>query len=394
MEVPGPLQETPDFSLVLGGPLYQIFRRAHLEGPALELLRRRVLFLIAITWLPLLILSAIKGHLLGGQGLPFLRDIETHVRFLVALPVLVIAELVVHQRIRPVVKLFLERGIVTKEDTPKFHAAIEATIRVRNSIFLEVAVFVFCFTVGHWVWEKAVALGTATWYAVPGGGQMHLTLPGYWYGFFSVPIFQFILFRWYFRLIIWFSLLWRVSRLNLQLLPTHPDLAGGIGFLGKSSYAFSPILFAQGAVLAGIIANRILYGGASLMSFRVNIAGLIVFFVLAILGPLTIFTPQLSSAKRRGSKEYGTFASSYVEQFDRKWLRGGAKDETLLGTGDIQSLADLANSYAVVREMRVVPFGLQDVTRLAAATGAPLLPLLLTIMPIEELFDRLVKILF
>jgi hypothetical protein len=130
------------------------------------------------------------------------------------------------------------------------------------------------------------------------------------------------------------------------------------------------------------------------MSFRVNIAGLIVFFVLAILGPLTIFTPQLSSAKRRGSKEYGTFASSYVEQFDRKWLRGGAKDETLLGTGDIQSLADLANSYAVVREMRGVPFGLQDVTRLAAATGAPLLPLLLTIMPIEELFDRLVKILF
>jgi len=85
------------------------------------------------------------------------------------------------------------------------------------------------------------------------------------------------LLRWYLRLGIWFQLLWRVSRLNLRLLPTHPDHAGGIGFLGMSSYAFAPILFAQGTVLAGLIASRIFYQGESLMSFRLSIAAWLVF---------------------------------------------------------------------------------------------------------------------
>ena len=40
-----------EFSLVLGGPLYQLFRRAHLSGDALELLWRRIFFLSAIAWL-------------------------------------------------------------------------------------------------------------------------------------------------------------------------------------------------------------------------------------------------------------------------------------------------------------------------------------------------------
>jgi hypothetical protein len=175
-----PVQDTPDFSLVLGGPLFQAFRRAHLSGTALELQRRRVLVITAIAWLPLLLLSAAGGQLLGGQGLPFLRDIEAHVRFLIAVPALIIAELTVHQRIQPVIKTFIERGIVTAEDTPKFRAAIEAAMRARNSMFWELALLVFVYTVGHWVWRNELALGAATWYALPEGTNPHLTLPGYW----------------------------------------------------------------------------------------------------------------------------------------------------------------------------------------------------------------------
>jgi hypothetical protein len=66
----------------------------------------------------------------------------------------------------------------------------------------------------------------------------------------------------------------------------------------------------------------------------------------------------------------------------------------LLGTGDIQSLADLGNSYQVIREMRIVPFGLQDISRLAIATAAPLSPLLLTMFSFEELIIRIFKVVF
>jgi hypothetical protein len=391
--LPG-LEENPDFSLVLGGPLYQIFRWAHLSGPALELVRRRILFFVAIAWLPLLLLSLMTGHLLGGQGLPFLRDIETHVRFLVSLPVLVITELPVHRRIRSVMKQFLERGIVTAWDVPKFHAALKRAMSLRNSTTLELGLLVFAFTVGHWGWERGVALGTATWYGVREGTNLRLTLPGDWYAFVSIPIAQFIVFRWYLRLFIWFWLLWRVSRLNLQLVPTHPDRAGGIGFLGGIVYPFAPLLFAQNALLAGVIANRVLHQGQSLMSSKMSILGLIGFFVLMILVPLTVFSPQLFRAKMRGLSEYGALATSYVRDFEEKWVLGGAREETILGTADIQSLADLANSYAVVSAMRLVPFALGDAIILVGTTAMPLLPLLLTTMSADELLSRLVKLVF
>ena len=390
------LQESPDFSLVLGGPLYQLFRRARLSGNALELLQRRILVFWVITWLPLLCLSALGGYALGDAiKIPFLRDLEAQVRFLVALPVLIAAELIIHLRIRPVVQRFVERGIVIPEDMPKFHAAINSAMRVRNSVAVEVAVLIFVWTVGHWIWRGQIALGTASWYAILEGTHSHLTAAGYWYAFVSIPMFQFILLRWYLRLLIWFRFLWQVSRLNLRLTSTHPDRAGGLAFLGKSAYAFGPFLFAQGALLAGLIASRILYEGASLLSFKMETASLVGFFVLFILGPLVMFTPHLSRAKRKGLGEYGLLASRYVQGFEEKWVnRETEEGDELLGSGDIQSLADLGNSYSAVREMRIVPFGLEDITRLAATTAAPLLPLGLTIFSLEELIVRFVKIVF
>jgi hypothetical protein len=259
---------------------------------------------------------------------------------------------------------------------------------------LEFGVLLFTFTGGLWIWRHEVALGAATWYAHPDRTGLHLTLAGNWYCFVSIPLFQFILFRWYLRLIIWFQFLWRVSRLNLRLLPAHPDRAGGIGFLGNSSsYAFAPLLFAQGTVLAGLIASRVFYNGESLMSFKVSVVGLVGFLVLVILGPLTVFTPHLFRSKLRGSSEYGTLATGYVADFDEKWIRRSVRREEILGTADIQALADLASSYSVVSEMRLVPFTLTDVAELAVTTILPILPLLLTIVPMEELLDRVFKIL-
>jgi len=394
MAAPAPMQEPPDFSLVLGGPLYQMLRRTHLAGPALELLRRRVVIAMLVTWVPLAVLSLITAHSSNGTRLDFFRDIETHVRFLISLPVLILAEIVVHKRIRSTVKAFIERRIVTAEELPKFYAAIESSMRIRNSVVAEVALLVFSFTVGIWIWRSQVALDVTSWYASMAGGQFHLTPAGYWLAFVSIPLFQFILLRWYMRILIWFLFLMRVSFLNLHLLPAHPDRAAGIGFLGRSTYAFGPLLFAQGALLSSQIASRIFFNGQSLLSFKVNIVAFVAFFVVAVLVPLLVFTPQLARAKREGLREYGTFSSSYVMDFDDKWLRNKAAGEPVLGTGDIQSLADLGNSYAVVREMRAVPFVMDDVVRLLVATAAPLAPLLLTIMPLEQLVTQALKILF
>lgn len=389
------VQEVPDFSLVLGGPIFQLFRRSHLSGGGLELLYRRILAITLIAWLPLLLLSLLGSALLGeAANLSFLHDIEAQVRLLVALPVLIAAELVVHVRIGLVVKAFMTRHIVPKEDMPRFVAAVDSAMRLRNSVPLELGLLILVFTAGQWLWRSQIPPGTAAWYVVSQGGQVHLTLAGYWYAFISIPVFQFILLRWYLRFVIWFRFLWQVSRLNLRLIPTHPDRAGGLAFLGKSAYAFSPVLFAQGALLSGVIATRVLYAGEALLSFKIEAISLIGFYLVVVLGPLTMFTPQLARAKRKGLDDYGLLANRYVKGFEHKWVEEKGAEDDLLGTGDIQSLADLANSYAVVREMRPVPFDLQDMARLTVATAAPLLPLALLVFSVEELVLRIVKILF
>src|SRR5277367_93959 len=300
----------------------------------------------------------------------------------------------VHARTRPVVRSFVERRIVLPQDRNRFDNAIHAAMRLRNSIPAEVGLLILVYTIGLWLWHLRIPVEASTWYANP-GGRWNLTSAGFWYVFVSIPILQFILLRWYMRLFIWFSFLWRVSRINLNLIPTHPDRCAGLAFIGKSAYAFGPILFAQGAMLAGLVASRVLYRGESLLSFKLQMGGFVVFFVLAILGPLLMFTPRMAAAKRKGLADYGLLAQRYVESFENKWvLRDPSPSEELLGSSDLQSLADLGNSYAVVREMRTIPFGLEDITRLAIATAAPLLPLLLTVFSTEELIMRVIKIVF
>jgi hypothetical protein len=389
------LAEDPDFSLVLGGPLYQLFRRTRLAGDALEMLRRRIVVIAGVAWVPLLLLSALAGPAQGGTiAIPFLLDIEAHARFLVALPILVAAELVVHLRIRPVVAQFVGRGIVSAEELPGFREAMARVLRVRNSVVGEVSLVMLVYTAGLWVWSQEIALGAASWYARPDAAGLHLTPAGYWLAFVSVPLFQFILLRWYMRFGLWFWFLWQVTRLNLRLVPFHPDRAAGLSFLGRSSYAFAPVLFAQGALLAGVIASQIFHAGHDLMSFKVMVVAFVAFFVAAVLSPLSVFTPTLSRVKRKGLAEFGTLASRYVNSFEDKWIRGAAPpEEPLLGSADIQSLADLGNSFTAVQEMRLVPFGWKDVTRLAAATALPLVPLTLTIFSLEELVTRLLKVL-
>jgi hypothetical protein len=389
--------ERQDFSLVLGGPLFQLLRRSHLAGDALELLRQRILLITLLAWLPLLVLSLIEGEALGGRAaVPFLLDIEVHVRFLIALPLLIIAELIVHQRMRFVVRQFLERNLIPQSALPRFENAIASAFRLRNSLLAEVLLIAFVYAVGILlIWRHYVALSTDTWYAVPTPEGLKLSITGAWYGYVSLPIYQFLLVRWYYRMFIWSRFLWQVSRIELSIVPTHPDRVGGLGFLANTVYAFMPLAVAHGAMLAGPIANRIFYLGAALPDWKVEIGVLVAFLLCLVLGPLLVFAPQLAQAKRTGNREYGTLAERYVREFDAKWLRGGAPaDEPLVGSADIQSLADLANSFEVVRTMHIAPITRDSLLRLVAATLAPIVPLALTMMPFEELLQKLLGVLF
>ena len=226
------------------------------------------------------------------------------------------------------------------------------------------------------------------------GAGRQLSAAGWWFVYVSLPLAQFILFRWYFRLFVWMRFLWQVSRCELSLVPTHPDRAGGLGFLSGTVVAFAPVLMAHGMLLAGLIADRIFFHAAKLPDFKVQLAVVVAFLLVIVLGPLLLFMPHLALARRVGLREYGTLAQRYVREFDDKWLRGGAPpDEPLVGSADVQSLADLGNSFELVRSMRAVPFTRDVVIQLAVITLLPVVPLLLTMVSLEELVKQLLKIL-
>lgn len=384
-----------DFSLVLGGPLYQFYLRCRLMRPPLELWHRRIAIGALVTWVPLLALSAVGGHAAGGVGVPFLQDVSTHARFLVALPLLIVAEVVVHLRVGEIVSQFRERALIAPSDETEFDGAIATARAWRNSVTAELILLVAAFGL-HWVWVQHTALHVPTWYAVGGGGRRY-TPAGYWYAFVSLPIFRFMLIRWYFRLAIWYRFLWRVSRLSLRVNPLHPDRSGGLGFLGASTQALQPILVAHTVLLAGVLGDRIWHEGARLPQFGREIGVVVGALMLLVLTPLMFFGPALARARRQGLRSYGELASRYVDDFVGKWIEPTrvtepADPQLLLGSGDIQSLADLANSFEVVRTMRVLPFDKQVGIATAVAMLLPLVPLLLTMVPLNQLLQQALKL--
>lgn len=386
-----------DFSLVLGGPLFQLLRRAHLTGDVLELVGRRVAMAMLVTWVPLLLLSLAQGYAFGHKvTVPFLLDVDVHARFLLALPLLILAELVVHQRMRKTVEQFLSRGLIDDSTRAQFDAAIAAALRLRNSVTAEIILILFVYVVGvGLIWRTQVSIDAPTWYRPDSGVAFHPSLAGWWYGLVSLPLMQFILLRWYFRLAIWARFLWQVSRIELKLVPTHPDRTGGLGFLPGIVFAFSPLVAGQGVLLAGVLADKIFFTGAALTDFKPEIIAVVTVIVSVVFGPLFVFTPQLSRAKRKGSAEYGILAQRYMREFDTKWLRGGAAPgEQLLGTADLQSMADMGNSYQVVSEMKLLPISRDTIIQLVFMTLLPVAPLVLTLIPLAELLDRFIGIVF
>jgi hypothetical protein len=390
-----PATKAEDFSIVLGGPIYQLFRKAHLSGSALELLKRRLVGIPLFMWLPLLVLAIVEGRAVRGTPMPFAADIDVHGRCLVSIALLILAEFVAHRRLSGIVKQFTDRGLIAPEDVPRFEAMKASAVRMRNSVAAEVVQIVLAFGV-HWLWGSGILERGDSWIGKSEGGAWSFTAAGWWYAFVTLPIFRVFLFRWYYRIFIWYRFVWQVGRLPLRLDALHPDRVAGLGFLAATPAIFTPILLAHSVFVAAMIQGKIWGTGAKLPDFKFEIGGTIVFLSILVLTPLFFFVAKIALAKREANAEYGALASRYVSQFREKWLGRGAKrhEGDLVGSGDIQSLADLSGAYDAVRETRLVPITRQAFVQLLVVAALPLLPLGLNLMPWEELLKRLVGVLF
>lgn len=381
----------PIFSLIDGGAAGKTLRRLKLAQPLSNAaLLRNAGILVLVTWVPLALLTLGQGVALSGVAIPFLEDISAHVRLLVAVPIFVVAEGAVGARIRVTIAHFALARLIRDEDEERFGRIITTAVNLRDS---RLAAFILLAIVALASWGSAKqGLGTplTTWYTPRGNGD--LSIAGYWYAFFCLPILHFLILRWLYRLLVLAVLLRQIAKLDLLLMPSHPDGAGGLAFLGRTLPLFGGIVFALSAMVSARIATRVLFGGTNLYDDLGALAIVVVLELIIFAGPLILFIPKLYALREEGLRRYGALGTRYTRLFEEKWLRGGGGDEPLLGTGDIQSLADLANSYQVVQRMKIIPAGLSDLAALAVPAILPALPLAATVVPLSELLKDALKL--
>ena len=380
-----------EFSICRGGPLYELARVLGLPPGARGLIRLG-LILAFLTWVPLVVLTVLGGVLREGSTIPFWQSIGTHVRLLLAIPLLFFAESIFDTRVADVLRRIVQIRMVLPREEPRLAAAVRKAIRARNSWPIEAAIAVLT---GAFIWaglRTDLPLDASTWRTTAGGGH---TVAGWWYSLVSLPVFQFLFWRWCWRLAIWSLLLWRIARLDLQLIPTHPDAAGGLAILGVAQVDLSPIAFAMGAVLSSSYAEQILFAGLPPAAVAVPATAVVIGGTLVLIAPLVFFSRKLVEAKQRALLEYGTLAATYTRAFAAKWLpTDPPPDEPILGTPDLQSLADLGTSFGMIRGMTIIPIATFQILLIAGAAALPFVPLVLLAFPLDQLIiDTLKKVL-
>lgn len=382
-----------NFSITRGGPLHWLLVRLGHAGDERQRVVRRALFTVLVTWLPLLVFSVIQRQAYGTQvEVPFLRDLAVNVRFLIAVPILILAESRIDQRWRILVLQFLRSGLVDEKSLPSFEAVIQRTTRLRDRVTPEALLVVAAFLPDLVLKTELLMAGVSNWHTA-GAGSNEVSLAGWWFNLVSTPVFRFLMLRWIWRMFLWTSFLWRVSRINLYLVATHTDMAGGLGFLSDGQKAFSPIVFAGGAVIAAQVGNTIAYQGATLSSEKLPMIAYGVMAIIVLIAPLLVVAPVLLKIKRKALREYGALVTLHDQLFDQKWIRKEQPaNGVILGHPDASSLADLGRSFTVIRQMGLVPIDKPTLVTLAVAAALPMLPIVLYTTPADELI-RVLKML-
>ena len=375
-------------SLVKGGPSYHLARRLGLEPPTSSRRLFKLLLLILLTWAPLVLLSLFQG---GRAAIPLLHDPMIYSRFLFVVPLLELAQVVVAASLGVQTRHFLESGLVSEAHRPRFQWARAEAIRLRGSVVAEAVLIglalvvsvlsrvIFKLDAQDSTWER---MGTS------------ITPAGWWYILISLPVLLFLILRWLWTFLLWAGFLFRVSRLDLELTPTHPDHAGGLGFLGWGVASFAIVLLAISAVLSGSLAGEILFRGSSLNELKYHVIVFVVLAIAIVHAPLLAFTGRLGRCRFRGLLEFGTLIGRHDRAFDEKWIKARDADRAeLLGSPDVSSLADIAAVYEHVEAVQLIPFDKKALFVLIAAALIPMIPLIGTALPLQEILSKLAEFL-
>jgi hypothetical protein len=384
-----------DSGLFDGGPPLRWQKSLRLiKSPTERCATKRALASIAVCWLPLAVMAPILAAFGHATALSFYTDVEVHARFLVAVPLLILAETRAIPPLGKVVRQFLSAGLVDESDRASYNKAVNSTRRLLESRATEVAAFLMAYVIAVILTRNLNQLETKPWYWTSSGPVLGLSPAGLWHAFVSLPLLLLHLLGWLWRVILWWRFLRLMARLDLKLIPAHPDQAGGLRFVSASIRGFYLLAIAVGSIVAAAEIDLIFRNAITYPGFKKPAMGVVGFVLLLALGPLLTFFARLREARAQGIFRYGALVRYIGAEFERKWLdRTVTFDASDLDLNDFSAMTDINQVAGNVYQMNAFPFGWRDVMHLILAALVPFIPVALMTVPLSDILEALEKLL-
>ncbi len=381
-------QPMDDLSLIRGGPFYRLQRKSRLMAEDRWHFGRRVILAITVGWVPLVLATVLfNPHAL----VVLLKDYLVYSRLWIAVPVLLIGQVLMETRFRMIVTHVREAKLLDEAGLRQLDDVIFRLRLLRDSIAPELIIIALAYARTVVVWKTRIDIAPA-WAVFHSAGMVHATPAGWYYALVSQMIYQFLIGLALWKWLLWAFFLLRLSRMDLKLVATHPDGHGGLGFLGLSPLGFSPIAFAAATAIGATWRYEILNAGAHLKDFRLAAIVLLLLVIVVALGPLACFVPTLAALRRRGILEYGILAQIHSTDFHDKWiLHREGREEEFLTAPEISAMTDFGASYENIEKMLPFPLDKGALLGLAVAVLLPMLPAVLAEIPLKEVLKDLME---
>jgi hypothetical protein len=369
------------------GPFQSVLHALHLPSGGEGAVGRRAILSVLVAWVPLVILAQLQGLAIGTGTASLLQDFAAYSRFLVAVPLLVIAEAQTRHWLRRILRHFIEARLVAPEHDARFHMLLASTRQLLSSRLVLVAILLLSYGLTLASAREWVTFGAANWTLLSHPGEPRIvSYAGWWRLLVSQPLFMALVLTWLWRLWLWMRCMRTIAHMKVRIVASHPDRAGGLGFLGQSLRGFPVLALALGTAVAGTLANLVMHEERASTSLTPVVVATMIFILFICAGPLLAFIKPMREAQDDAELTYGALAISMGEQFEDRWLsKARTLGDEALGVPDFSSTTDLFSIVANVDAMRPIPIQIKDFIPLLAATVLPFLPIILRQVSFDEL---------
>jgi len=354
--------------------------------------RLKITLAVLFAWVPLLILSALQGMAVGeSRPESFLLDASFQVRFLIALPIILLVPGRVSAKLGAIVEHFLNAKLVKESERERFLSNVDSVMKLRRSRLADWLILAVVYVTSALLFRFVVPNLPPSWHTVAAEGHPRLSLAGWWFVGISEPFYEFVFYRFLYRIAIWWVFLWKTSRLDLRIDAAHPDGAGGLGFLGLTLCTFKEVAFAISATFAGGLAHIVLLTHTRVTSYKYEILAVVIITTGIFACPLLFFHRLLAKAKSFGMLKYGTLWQAQQRQFDEKWMQNPGEYPDMLAVADFSEATDLSQILERVQQIKLIPFGRKQIQPLIIAALLPFLVVMTLQFPVEDILKQILK---